>query len=58
VKPDLKNAIQLVNARRKKSLQQMIAKGKSPTDMAKALGVSRQRIHQMLAEFGLKETQV
>lgn len=58
MKPDLKNAIQLVNARRKKSLQQMIAKGKSPKDMAKALGVSRQRVHQMLAEFGLKETQV
>lgn len=58
MKPDLKKAIEQVNARRKKALKEMIAKKKTPTEMATALGVSRQRIHQMLAEFGLKETGV
>lgn len=57
MKADLKNAIQQVNARRKKTIEQMLAKNKTPTEIAQKLGVSRQRYHQLLNEYGLREPQ-
>lgn len=55
---DFKKALNKYKEGQKKTLEQMISKKKSPTEMAAKLKVSRQRVHQMLAEFGLKETQV
>jgi DNA-directed RNA polymerase specialized sigma subunit len=57
VKSDFKEAMQKFNARRKKQLEHLLSKHKSPTEMAQALGVSRQRIHQLLNEYGLREPQ-
>jgi Zn-dependent peptidase ImmA (M78 family) len=58
VESDFKKALHKYKEGQKKALEQMVAKKKTPTQMATKLNVSRQRIHQMLAEFGLKDTSV
>lgn len=57
MKSDLKDAIQKVNERRKRVIQHMLAKKKTPTEIAAKLGISRQRYHQLLNEYGLREPQ-
>lgn len=57
MKTDFKDTMAQFRARRKKQLEHMLSKHKSPTEMAQALGVSRQRIHQLLNEYGLREPQ-
>jgi DNA-directed RNA polymerase specialized sigma subunit len=57
VKDNFRGAMQKFKAARRKQLESMVSKHKTPTQMAQALGVSRQRVHQLLTEFNLKEPQ-
>ncbi len=55
---DFKKALSVFKIAQKTKLKRLVKDGKTPTEMAAAMGVSRQRVHQLLAEFGLKDTQV
>ena len=53
MKSDFKLAAELVKQRRKQSLKELVKAKKTPTEIGKAFGCSRQRVHQMAAEFGI-----
>jgi DNA-directed RNA polymerase specialized sigma subunit len=53
VKQDMKKAMERVKATRVKILKKMVREEKTPTQISKHLGVSRQRVHQMAAEAGI-----
>jgi DNA-directed RNA polymerase specialized sigma subunit len=49
----MKKAMERVKATRVKILKKMVREEKTPTQISKHLGVSRQRVHQMAAEAGI-----
>lgn len=53
MKSDFKLAAELVKQRRKQSLKELVKAKKTPSEIAEVFGCSRQRVHQMAAEYGV-----